>query len=242
MTVRRDGADGGNLDIASIGSLFADTGRCKMMLALSDGSELSAAWLAAEAGVTPATASAHLKKLTDAGLLHVTQRGRNRNYRIASPQVTELIEALEQLAPPVATRSLRESTRARQWREARTCYDHLAGHLGVALLDGLLARGYLSLADPAPSASGRQRPRYRVTEAGAAGLAALGLATATGQIAQAHNDSTEHRPHLAGQFARQLTDRLAELGWIRKTGFRAVRVTDLGARQFVAFLGLGPDG
>ena len=238
MTVETDGPGRGNLDIAAIGSLFADTGRCKMVLALSDGSELSAARLAAEAGVSAATASSHLRKLTDAGLLRVTQRGRNRDYRIAGPQVAELIEALEQVAPAVAARSLGQSTRARQWRQARTCYDHLAGGLGVALLDGLLARGYLAPADPLPRARGEHRLRYRVTEAGAAALAALGLPTAAGQLAEAHNDSTEHRPHLAGRLGRQLAVRLAELGWIRRTGYRAVRVTDLGADRLAACLGL----
>jgi DNA-binding transcriptional ArsR family regulator len=241
MTVRRDGAGGGDLDIASIGMLFADIGRCRMMLALSDGSELSAARLAAEANVTAATASSHLKKLTDAGLLHVTQRGRNRNYRIAGPQVGELIEALEQIAPVVATRSLRQSTQTRQWRQARTCYDHIAGHLGVALLDGLLAHGYLTPADPMLRARGGERPRYRVTEAGSAALAALGIPARAGQLVEGHNDSTELRPHLAGRFARQLAERLAESGWIRKTGYRAVHVTDLGAKQLAACFGLGLD-
>jgi DNA-binding PadR family transcriptional regulator len=192
--------------------------------------------------VTAATASSHLKKLTEAGLLRVTQQGRNRHYRIADPQVGELIEALEHVAPVAAARSLRQSTRARRWRQARTCYDHLAGHLGVALLDGLLAQGYLAPAAPAVRARGGERSRYQVTEAGAEALAALGLPARADEFVEGHNDSTELRPHLAGLFARQLAERLAELGWIRKTGHRAVHVTDIGAEQLTVRFGIGPMG
>lgn len=241
MTVRENAAGGGDLDIASIGALFADLARCRMMLALSDGAELSAARLAAEANVTAATASSHLKKLTDAGLLLVTPRGRIRNYRIAGPQVGELIEALEQVAPVVAAQSRHRSTEARQWREGRTCYDHLAGHLGVAVLDGFLARGLIALSEPTTSRRG-QRTRFRITEAGAVAFSAFGLDVRAGQQVEAHHDSTERRPHLAARFARLLTGRLLEAGWIQKTGHRAVQLTTLGADEMAKRFGLSFDG
>jgi DNA-binding transcriptional ArsR family regulator len=229
----------GDVDIASIGALFADVGRCRMMLALSDGSELSATRLAAEANVTAATASSHLKKLTDAGLLQVTQRGRNRNFRITGPQVADLIEALERVAPVVAVRSLRQSTQSRQWREARLCYHHLAGHLGVALLDAMVRRGYLIPAPvPATPRRGGERPRHQVTAAGAAVFDTIGISIHEGDWLWEHDDSTEHRPHLAGRQARLLADRLAELAWIRRTGQRTVRVTEEGTLQLATILGL----
>jgi DNA-binding transcriptional ArsR family regulator len=99
--------------------------------------------LAAEAGVSAATTSSHLGKLTRAGLLTVEAQGRHRYYRLAGPQVGTLIEALQQFAPAARVRSLREGTRAHALRAARTCYDHLAGRLGVQLMATMIDRGHL---------------------------------------------------------------------------------------------------
>jgi DNA-binding transcriptional ArsR family regulator len=234
---REDRANGGDFDIAAVGAMFADVARCRMILALSDGSELPATRLAAEADVTAATASSHLKKLTDAGLVTVERQGRNRNYKLAGPEVGELIEALEHVAPFVAARSLRQSSRARRRREARTCYDHFAGHLGVALLDGLLERGFLIPVEPAEPGRA-QRPRYRVSDAGAAELTGLGLEVRPGLLIEGHRDSTELRPHLAGRHARALANRMLDMGWVEKAGQRTVRVTDLGVKELRARFGL----
>ena len=122
---------GGGRDLAAIGALVSDPARCRILLALGDGLALSASGLAAEAGVSPATASSHLRKLTDAGLLAVEIEGRRRNYRLAGPEVASLIEAVERLAPAAPVRSFRQSQQVRSWREARVCYDHVAGRLGV---------------------------------------------------------------------------------------------------------------
>jgi len=119
----------GDVDIAAVASALADTGRSKMLLALGDGRALAASTLAMEAGVAPSTASVHLAKLVDADLLRVECHGRHRYYRMAGPEVGELLEALAQLAPATPVRSLREGTRAHAVRTARTCYDHLAGQL-----------------------------------------------------------------------------------------------------------------
>src|ERR1700753_4341657 len=137
-------AGSGDSDIAAIGALVADRGRCRMLLALGDGRALPASRLADEAGVSPATASSHLRKLTEAELLAGETQGRHRYYRLAGPDVARLIEALQQLAPATPVRSLRQDTRARAIREARTCYDHLAGRLGVTLMQTMIERGYLS--------------------------------------------------------------------------------------------------
>ena len=97
--------------------------------------------------MSPATASSHLRKLTEASLLTVESHGRHRYYRLAGPEVGRLIEALQQVAPADPVRSLRQDTRARALREARTCYDHLAGRLGVKLMGTLIERGYLAGGD-----------------------------------------------------------------------------------------------
>ena len=133
----------GDADIAALASLLADPARCKVLLALDDGRALPASVLADEAGVSRPTASSHLSKLTDAGLLTVETHGRNRYYRLAGSEVGELLEQLVRLAPPRPVRSLREGTRAARLRSARTCYDHVAGRLGVAVMGSLLDRDAL---------------------------------------------------------------------------------------------------
>jgi DNA-binding transcriptional ArsR family regulator len=137
----------GDADIAAIGALVADPARCRTLLALDDGRALPASGLAAEAGVSPATASSHLRKPADAGLLAVEAHGRHRYYRLSGPAVGNLIEVLQQLAPAQPIRSLRQGTRANALREARTCYDHPAGRLGVTLMGAMLKRGYLEDGD-----------------------------------------------------------------------------------------------
>ncbi len=131
----------GDADIAALASLLADPARCKVLLALDDGRALPASVLADEAGISRSTASSHLGKLTGAGLLTVESHGRHRYYRLAGPEVGELLEQLGRLAPTRPVGSLREGTRAAWLRSARTCYDHLAGRLGVAVMGGLLDRG-----------------------------------------------------------------------------------------------------
>src|SRR4051794_2290662 len=133
----------GDADIAAVASLLADPARCSVLLALDDGRALPASVLADEAGVSRPTASSHLAKLTAAGLLRVEAHGRHRYYRLAGPHVAELLENLVRLSPPRPVRSLREGTRAARLRAARTCYDHLAGQLGVAVMGSLLDRSAL---------------------------------------------------------------------------------------------------
>ena len=109
------------------GELIADRARSRILVALTPGRELSASLLAGEAGVSRPTASAHLKKLTEGGLIAVRAEGKNRHYRLAGPAVADVLERLMELAPPEPITSLRASTRAAQLRRARSCYDHLAG-------------------------------------------------------------------------------------------------------------------
>src|SRR6201991_604860 len=130
----------GDADIAALAALLADPARCRVLLALDDGRALPASVLADEAGVSRPTASSHLGRLTNAGLLTVESHGRHRYYRLAGPEVGELLEHLVRLAPARPVRSLREGTRAARLRSARTCYHHLAGRLGVEIMGTLLDR------------------------------------------------------------------------------------------------------
>ena len=133
----------GDTDLARVGALIGDPGRARVLRALADGRELPASVLAAEAGVAPSTASVHLRKLSEGGLVVSERHGRHRYFRLAGPEVARALEALARIAPDAPVRSLREGTRAHAVRAARTCYDHLAGLLGVALMAGLVVGGVL---------------------------------------------------------------------------------------------------
>lgn len=237
----------GDVDISAVGELVADPGRCRVLLALGDGRALAAGVLAAEAGVAPSTASAHLAKLTAAGLLRVERHGRHRYYRLTSARVGELLEVMMRLAPPRPVRSLREGSRAAALRAARTCYDHLAGRLGVEIMAAMLAAGRLTggdgTYDPAtaygdrPSAYGSDID-YTLTDSGRAFLDDLGVRLPPRRTAVRYCvDWSEQRHHLAGGVGRGLLDRLTTLAWIRRhPANRAVQVTDAGraglARHF----------
>ncbi len=231
----------GDVDLAAVGALVADPGRCRMLLALGDGRALPASRLAAEAGVSAPTASSHLRKLTSAGFLSVETSGRHRYYSLAGPAVGRLIEALEQLAPATPVRSLRQGTRAKALRDARTCYDHLAGRLGVALMSSLVARGHLAggdglRSDGDPAVGQGQEVDYDLTKSGEAFLAEFGVPLSHGRRPMVRYcvDWTEQRHHLAGALGRGLRDRLVDLNWIeRSERDRAVRVTDAGRAGLV---------
>ena len=151
-------------DIAKLAGAMADERRARMLLALNDGRALPAMRLAAEAGVAPSTASGHLRKLVEAGLVAVEPEGRFRCYRLAHAGVGALIETMSVLAPPRAVRSLREGTRADALRRARTCYDHLAGRLGVAVFAAMVESDDVVASDGVGA-----DPAYRLTQRGAGG-------------------------------------------------------------------------
>ncbi|MGA2929817.1 MAG: helix-turn-helix domain-containing protein, partial [Solirubrobacteraceae bacterium] len=185
---------GGDADLAALGAVLSEPARARILLALGDGRALPAGVLAAEAGTAPSTASAHLSRLLDPGLLSVRQQGRHRYYELAGPEIGELIETLARLAPAAPVRSLREGTRANLVRRARTCYDHLAGRLGVAVFRSLIDRGLAVGGDgthhPDRARADRLSARghdvdYRLTSAGQDRLTQLGVPlpdTATPEI------------------------------------------------------------
>lgn len=230
----------GDADIASVASLLADPARCKVLLALDDGRALPASVLADEAGVSRPTASSHLNKLTTAGLLTVEAHGRHRYYRLSGPDVGELLEHLGRLAPPRPVRSLREGTRAARLRSARTCYDHIAGRLGVAVMGNLLDRRALVGGDghydpqrdshDALSKPGRDL-NYVLTESGHGFLTDIGVEIPTSRrpLVRYCVDWTEQRHHLSGALGRAVFDRFLSAGWIKRVPRgRALIVTDEG--------------
>jgi DNA-binding transcriptional ArsR family regulator len=239
----RDAAElptGGDADIAALASLLADPARCKVLLALDDGRALPASVLADEAGVSRPTASSHLGKLTDAGLLTVETHGRNRYYRLAGAEVGELLEQLGRLAPSRPVRSLREGTRAARLRSARTCYDHVAGRLGVAVMGNLLDREALVGGDGhydprRDSHDALSKPghdlRYELTDIGRDFLIGIGVEMPTGKrpLVRYCVDWTEQRHHLSGGLGRAMLDRFLSAGWVKRVPRgRALTVTDDG--------------
>ena len=229
-----------DLDIAALAALLADPARCKVLLALDDGRALPASVLADEAGVGRSTASSHLGKLTDAGLLTVETHGRNRYYRLAGPEVGALLEQLGRLAPSRPVRSLREGTGAARLRSARTCYDHIAGKLGVRLMGVLLEREVLVGGDGRydPIRDGRDALSspgydiaYELTDAGREVLGDVGVEVPTGSrpLIRYCVAWTEQRHHLSGALGRAMLDRFLTGGWVKRTPRgRALAVTDSG--------------
>jgi DNA-binding transcriptional ArsR family regulator len=243
----------GDADIARIGALVADPARARMLMVLGDGRALAASVLADEAGVAASTASAHLAKLVDGGLLTVSQHGRHRYFALAGPQVGSLIETLAGLAPPAAVRSLRQGTRAHAVRTGRTCYDHLAGRLGTGLMGALLGRGLLAGGDGTfdPDVARKDRLSapgsdhdYRLTERGRDELSAFGvdfeeLAGRPRPLIRYCVDWSEQRHHLAGALGAALATRMLDLGWVsRARRGRAVHVTSTGSRGLAQTFGL----
>ncbi|MFZ0217696.1 MAG: helix-turn-helix transcriptional regulator [Candidatus Dormiibacterota bacterium] len=229
----------GDADLSSVAALLADAGRCRMVLALDDGRALPASRLAIEAGVSPATASSHLGKLVGGGLLTVEQEGRQRFFRLAGPAVGRLLESMMELAPAQPVRSLRQSTRADALRAGRTCYDHLAGRLGVGIMGSLLADECLTGGDGTfdPDRAVHDRRTgwghdvdYRLTDRGRCFLAEFGVELPPRRPAVRYCvDWTEQRHHLAGALGRGLLDRLLQLDWVRRSpSTRAVEVTARG--------------
>ncbi|HEU5008930.1 MAG TPA: winged helix-turn-helix domain-containing protein [Jatrophihabitantaceae bacterium] len=242
-------------DIAPVAALFADPSRARIVSALVDRRALPASVLAAEAGVSASTASEHLGRLVDGGVLRVERSGRHRYYRLAGPDVAAVVESLAAIAPQPPVRSLRESTRAAALRRARTCYDHLAGRLGVAVTAALVEAGALQRTDGGTgvqrasgdrlSAPVREHP-YRLGPRGDAVFDALGVDLSAVLASRREPlrfcvDWSEQQHHLAGGLGAALLAALVEADWVRPTGHRAVQLTDAGRDGLRARLGVDAD-
>lgn len=222
-------------EIARIASLLGEPARAAMLLALIDGRALTANELARAGHVQPPTASRHLALLVENGLLQVEQRGRHRYHRLAGPAVAKAVEDIMQLAAlarPAVPRRIVTGPRDAEMRRARSCYDHIAGRLGVAITSQLLAARGIALDEDSVTVT----PQI----AHALGPLAEGV---PGTHAAWHScrpclDWSERRPHLAGKLGRWICAQCLERGWLaRKNASRALTITPLGERQFRGWLG-----
>jgi len=222
-------------DISSLAALISDPARGRILLALLGGRALPATELAQRAGITCQTASSHLAKLAEADLLRVMPQGRHRYYRLANARIAELLESMARLAP------LKETSRHEPKSPiqiARTCYNHLAGNLGVSITDTIVARGFLR-------AVGRD---YQLTGKGAEWFCELGIDTAAlrkyGRVfARQCLDWSERRNHLAGALGSALAEYLFDRGWIERVReSRAVQVTEPGRCELKRWLGIAWSG
>ena len=211
-----------------IASLLGDPARANMLAALIGGQALTAGELARHAGVTPQTASSHLAKLLAGGLVSARRQGRHGYFALSGPEVAQVMEGLMGLAARGGQLRTRPGPRDAELRRARICYDHLAGEMGVALKEGLIASGRLEADGEA----------LRPTPAGAEFLRAFGIELASLRhgrrpLCRACLDWSERRSHLAGALGAALLDRIYDLGWAaRIPGERIVRFTPRGLQAF----------
>lgn len=225
--------------ITHTAALVADPARAAMLILLLDGRAYPAGELAYAGGVSAQTASSHLAKLLAGGLVTVEAEGRHRYYRLAGPQVADMLEHLAALGPVAPVRRRTLPPEAVKLRLARCCYDHLAGRLGVAVTRAMLERGYLS--------HGEGKPLV-VTPVGVEWFAALGLdvgALSPGRhgVACACLDWTERQHHLAGPLGARFLALGCANGWFRRSqGSRAVEVTAKGWRELQARLDIAETG
>lgn len=218
--------------LAEVAAVLAEPARATMCLALIDGRAWTVGELARAAGVAPSTGSEHVAKLVDAGFVESLRQGRHRYVRIADPHVAELIERLSEHADHRPHTGLRASLRAQRLAVARTCYDHLAGKLGVALRDGMIR---LKLVDTTNGLA--------LTPAGRQVLDRLGVRPPppSGRpLLRDCLDWTERREHLGGGMAAALLNRALEASWLDRGDDRAIRLRP-SARRPLAALGVDVD-
>jgi DNA-binding transcriptional ArsR family regulator len=225
--------------LARVAAMIADPARSRMLAYLLDGQYASAGELAAAAGVQPSTASSHLDKLTRADLVICEPRGRHRYFKLTDGEVAHALQALALVAERGAHDRAWAHPERQRLREARCCYGHVAGRLGVALWEQLQREDRLR-----ETASG-----VELTDAGHAWLATLGVTAAPPRAGQRFAygclDWSERRDHMAGGLARQLFDHFVARGWVRQRkkntssgGHRVLDITPSGKRELLPPLGL----
>jgi DNA-binding transcriptional ArsR family regulator len=223
-------------DIAMVASLVGDPARANMLTAMMSGRALTASELSQEAGITPQTASSHLSKLEAGGLIEQEKQGRHRYYRLADPDVAGVLEGLAGLAARAGHMRVRTGPKDPALRRARVCYDHLAGDLGVQMLDSMRRQKLI-------------RQHKQDIELTAEGERFLGRALQIDPLTLAHPrrpvckaclDWSERRHHLAGTLGAALMRRFTELKWAARDstpGSRVVQFTRQGEKRFEALFG-----
>ena len=212
--------------IAAIAALIGDRARAEILTALMGGQALTATELAGAAGVTKQTASAHLAKLLEARLVAVQSQGRHRYFRLADRDVAELVESLMGVAFRAGAVRLRTGPREPALRKARVCYDHLAGELGVGVLEGMVKSGHLRHRNGAIELTAKGRAfceEWKLPVAAAPGERRL--------LCRPCLDWSARRNHLAGTLGAAILERCYELRWAkREKGSRVVVFTPAGER------------
>ena len=223
-----------------VASLVGDPARANILTALMPGRALTASELARQAGVTPQTASSHLAKLEAGGLIEQEKQGRHRYYRLSDPDVAGVLEGLESLAARAGHMRLRTGPKDPALRRARICYDHLAGDLGVQMLDSLKKQRLVRQSKQAIelTAEGKRFMEKRLQ------ISAEALAHPRRPVCKACLDWSERRHHLAGTLGAAMMTRFTELKWAARDstpGSRVVNFSRNGEKRFAALFGTGVD-
>lgn len=222
--------------LAEVAALVGNPARANMLTALLDGRALTAAELAYAGGVAPQTASEHLAKLTEGRLLALAKQGRHSYFRLASPLIGQMLESIMAVAADGPARYQPRWRGGDAVRNARTCYDHLAGRLGVALADALVERNHIALSED----GGMVTPEGEEFFLGF-GIDICAKSPSRRPFCRPCLDWSERRAHLAGAVGAALAARCFELGWItRIRDTRAVLVSDKGKRGFFETFGIAP--
>lgn len=214
--------------MAVVASLLSESSRATILASLMDGRFHTASELAYMAAIKPQTASFHLTKLVDGKLITVEKQGRHRYFQLANEEIAQFIESFLAISPFPEVRSLKQSSQMKLLQEARTCYDHLAGKLGVALTDSMLKKGYLEKVDKefVVTASGEQ---FFIDF----GIDLKELKKKRRSFSSVCLDWSERRHHLAGALGHGLLTRFLDLGWVtRVPSIRAIKITDVGKDGF----------
>jgi DNA-binding transcriptional ArsR family regulator len=223
-------------DIAMVASLVGDPARANMLTALMTGRALTASELAYQAGITPQTASSHLAKLEAGGLIEPEKQGRHRYYRLTDPDVAGVLEGLAGLAARAGHMRVRTGPKDPELRRARICYDHLAGDLGVQMLDSMKKQRLVR----------QSKQAIELTAEGGKFLAktlqisAESLHHPRRPVCKACLDWSERRHHLAGMLGAAMMARFTELKWAARDatpGSRVVNFTRAGEKRFAALFG-----
>lgn len=220
-------------DLARIAALVGDPARANMLTALMGGAALTASELALEAGVSLPTASSHLAKLSEGGLLAMSSQGRHRYFNLSGPQIAGMLEAIMGVAATVGPKRARPGPKDEAMREARVCYDHLAGAQAVRMFDRFVAERIII-----PDGEGVSLGRKAAPYFAARGIDVDAMAGSRRPVCRSCLDWSVRRSHLAGALGAAVLDRILAQKWARKEpGSRVVRFTPGGRQAFArAFL------